>query len=156
MKPVIAAAMFFAMTLQGLTHCQVPCGVYTDEMRFTMIEEDLRTIEKAMARIRDLSAADGPDHAAITRWTVTKEDHAGKIQDTVAVYFMTQRIKLDADRYPEKIKVLHAMLISAMKCKQTLDPAHVARTRELAARFHDLYFGRARAAGPSSPGGGAR
>ena len=33
---------------QALAHCQIPCGVYTDEMRFTMLEEDFQTIEKAM------------------------------------------------------------------------------------------------------------
>ena len=26
-------------------HCQIPCGIYTDEMRFKMIEEDITTIE---------------------------------------------------------------------------------------------------------------
>ena len=34
-------------------HCQVPCGVYTDEMRFGMIEEDLQTIEKAMKDMKN-------------------------------------------------------------------------------------------------------
>ena len=123
-------------------HCQVPCGVYTDEMRFGMIEEDLQTIEKAMTKISDASASAAPDHALITRWTITKEEHASKIQDIVSVYFMTQRIKPDAPQYQAKIATLHAMLISAMKCKQTLDASHVKESRRLAAAFHDLYFGK--------------
>jgi len=30
------------------SHCEVPCGIYDDEMRFTMVEEHIKTIEKAM------------------------------------------------------------------------------------------------------------
>lgn len=139
--------MFSILTLLLLpilahAHCQVPCGVYTDEMRFGMIEEDLQTIEKAMSKIQQLSAAPNPDLALITRWTVTKEAHAGNIQDIVAAYFMTQRIKPDASQYQAKIGTLHALLISAMKCKQTLDSAHVDESRRLAAAFHELYFGK--------------
>ena len=125
-------------------HCQVPCGVYTDEMRFQMIEEDLQTIEKAMTKITELSSAEKPDYALITRWTNTKEEHASKIQTIVSEYFMTQRIKADASQYVEKIRNLHAMLISAMKCKQTVDPANVVESRRLAKTFHDLYLGKAK------------
>ena len=132
-------------------HCQVPCGVYTDEMRFQMIEEDLQTIEKAMTKITELSAAEKPDYALITRWTNTKEEHASKIQTIVSEYFMTQRIKADATQYGEKIKTLHAMLISAMKCKQTVDESHVAESRRLAKVFHGLYIGKA-AHDHSAPG----
>jgi nickel superoxide dismutase len=146
MKSLIAVFTFFVLALQGFAHCQIPCGVYTDDMRFTRIEEDLQTIEKAMAQIKELSAASSPDYATIVRWTSNKEIHAGSIQEIVSVYFMTQRIKPDAASYEDKLKLLHGMLISAMKCKQTLDPAHVAKTRELTARFYDLYFGKTKAA----------
>ena len=135
-------------------HCQVPCGVYTDEMRFGMIEEDLQTIEKAMSKIQELSAATDPDLALITRWTLTKESHASNIQNIVSTYFMTQRIKPDTAQYSAKIGTLHALLISAMKCKQTLDSAHVDESRRLAAAFNELYFGKPEVtpvAAPSHP-----
>ena len=134
----------FALTLLfplfAHAHCQVPCGVYTDPMRFEMIEEDLKTIEKAMSKISELSGAETPDYALITRWTNTKEDHASKIQKIVSEYFMTQRIKPSDDHYAEKIKTLHSLLISAMKCKQSIDASHVKESRRLAKTFHGLYF----------------
>jgi len=139
----LSLACLLVGAVSSFAHCQVPCGVYTDEMRFTMIEEDLQTIEKAMGKITQLSAASKPDYATLTRWTTTKESHADNIQKIVSEYFMTQRIKPDAEKYAEKLATLHQMLISAMKCKQTVDTANVSKSRELAAKFNALYFGKA-------------
>lgn len=129
-----------AINAQVWAHCQVPCGVFTDEMRFSILEEDFQTIEKAMVQIKALSGAEQPDLAKITRWTITKEDHANKVQKIVTEYFMAQRIKLDTKDYEAKIRTLHAMLISAMKAKQTLDTARVDDLRKLTKEFHGLYF----------------
>ena len=37
------------------SHCQIPCGIYSDAMQIMQIKEDLSTIEKAMNEINDLS-----------------------------------------------------------------------------------------------------
>ena len=42
-------------------HCQIPCGIYGDEMRFQMLEEHITTIEKSMKLIGELSAGRAPD-----------------------------------------------------------------------------------------------
>jgi nickel superoxide dismutase len=66
---------------------------------------------------------------------------AHKIQHIVSQYFMTQRIKLDAKNYSEKLAVLQKMLVYAMNCKQTPDLTHVATLRSLLKEFETLYFG---------------
>jgi len=38
------------------SHCQIPCGIYDDEARFTEIAEHITTIEKSMKEIESLSA----------------------------------------------------------------------------------------------------
>lgn len=35
-------------------HCEIPCGIYDDEMRMNMISEHIVTIEKAMQQIMQL------------------------------------------------------------------------------------------------------
>ena len=60
----------------------------------------------------------------------------------VSQYFLTQRIKTDAKKYTEKLAVLHEMLITAMKCKQTTDLDQVKKLRALLSEFEILYFGR--------------
>ena len=121
-------------------HCEVPCGIYDDEMRADMIAEHITTIEKSMKMIAELSAAKPENYNQLVRWIDNKEEHAGQIQHIVSQYFLTQRIKLDAKKYAEKLSVLHKMLVYAMKCKQTTDPSHVATLRGLLMDFRALYF----------------
>jgi hypothetical protein len=71
---------------------------------------------------------------------MNKEDHANQLQDIVAQYFMTQRIKFDTKDYDKKLKILHHMLVYTMKCKQTTDKANVEALKKLIAEFKDIYF----------------
>jgi nickel superoxide dismutase len=129
-------------------HCQVPCGIYGDTMRIDMLMEDAATIEKGMAAIVAFEAEAKPSINQMVRWTVTKDDHAQKIQDQVSAYWLAQRIKLpaadaDADaraKYAKQLELLHQMTVYAMKCKQTTDAANVAKLRESVTAFSSTYF----------------
>lgn len=122
-------------------HCEIPCGIYDDQMRVSMIAEHVTTIEKSMNQIIELGGKKTVDYNQITRWVMNKEEHASKIQEIVAQYFMTQRIKPGTDAYMKKITTLHKMLVSAMKCKQTTDLEHVKTLKSLLAEFNNIYFG---------------
>ena len=64
------------MTLSAVTafsHCEIPCGIYGDEMRFAMMKEDIATIEKSMKQIVELSKQASPNHNQIVRWVQNKE-----------------------------------------------------------------------------------
>ena len=131
----------------GFSHCEIPCGIYDDAMRADMIEEHIATIEKSMATIRKLSNEEDRDYNQLVRWIGNKDKHAAAIQDIVTQYFMTQRIKpVDEDnpeehkKYIRQLTLLHQMLVSAMKAKQTTDPVHVEKLRSLLARFRNAYF----------------
>lgn len=118
-------------------HCQVPCGIYGDQMRFEMMLEDEHTISKAQLQINELSDSHDPQsHNQLARWVMTKEQHAQKIQDTIAAYFMAQRIKPDAANYDKTLKAAHAVMVAAMKCKQSADPA---TAKALEDSIFDLY-----------------
>ena len=88
----------------------------------------------------DLAKADAGHYNQLIRWINNKEEHAGKLQHIVSRYFMTQRISAEDEKYTEKISVLHQILVEAMKCKQTVDTAHVKALRELVDRFETLYM----------------
>ena len=131
----------------ALLHCQVPCGIYGDMMRIEAMREDAATIEKGMGQITNAPQnAQGMNQ--VVRWISTKEDHAAKIQEVVSTYWLTQRIKTqkaDADEkahahYHQRLAHLHGMLVSAMKCRQTTDPTHVANLRKHIDAFAKLYF----------------
>ena len=122
-------------------HCEIPCGIYDDELRTKLIAEHATTIEKSMNQIIELSKANSVDYNQLSRWVSNKEAHATKIQNIISQYFMTQRIKPDQKMYVEKLTVLHKMLIAAMKCKQTTDFSHVDALRSHLKNFEVLYFG---------------
>lgn len=137
---MIGFVMVFGLSANAFGHCEIPCGIYDDQMRIDMLREHITTIEKSMKMIQHLQEEKHHNTNQSVRWVVNKEDHADKLQHIVSQYFMTQRIGLDADRYAEKISLLHHMLIFAMKCKQTTDLDNVQKLRGTVDKFESLYF----------------
>lgn len=122
-------------------HCQVPCGIYGDSRRIETLREDAATIRKAMDQLEngDLNMNQ------TVRWVMTKDEHAQSIQDQIGQYWLAQRIKLPADeaaraKYHQQLGLLHQVIVAAMKCKQTTDPAHVAALLEAVETFSGTYF----------------
>ena len=135
-----AVFIIFFIGSYAAAHCEIPCGIYDDEMRINMITEHITTIEKSMKQIKTLISSKSNDHNQLTRWIMNKERHSDKLQKIVTQYFMTQRIKPDTKHYSRKLTVLHKLLLSAMKCKQTTDLAHISALRSLVKEFQTLYF----------------
>jgi hypothetical protein len=129
-----------------LAHCEIPCGIYGDEGRFSAMMEDVTTIEKAMVQINELSGADAKNFNQIVRWVNNKETHADHIREVVSQYFLAQRIKAPAEgdaagakAYTEKLVKLHLIIRTAMKCKQTTDVANAQKLHDLIHEFQELY-----------------
>ena len=122
-------------------HCQVPCGIYDDAVRIVTVKEDFATISKAMNEIRSLSEKNGPlSFNQLNRWIMTKEEHANNIQRVVSDYFLTQRIKSKNKNYDKHLRLLHELLVSAMKCKQNVDSQHVDKGLKSLNKFVNVYF----------------
>jgi nickel superoxide dismutase len=126
--------------IQSFSHCEIPCGIYDDEMRIEMIYEHIATIEKSMNQIKELEKEGNQNYNQLVRWIVNKENHASELQEIVSQYFMTQRIKPDTKDYEKKLGLLHQMLVYSMKCKQTTDLTHVNTLKGLVKEFQGLYF----------------
>lgn len=145
MAMLTAVGVLFLSATAG-AHCEIPCGIYGDRMRIAMIAEDIATIEKSMIQIVKLSKAGDKNYNQLVRWVTNKDHHATRIQETVNQYWMTQRIKPvptgDAKHatYIQQLSLLHGMLVSAMKTKQTTDLAHITKLRELLKKFEASYF----------------
>ena len=127
-------------------HCQVPCGIYDDDARFTLLLEHITTIEKSMKRIKDLESQDHAHANQLVRWVSNKDSHADAFTEIVTYYFMAQRVKPApvTDKkahagYVAKVEVLHKLVVYSMKCKQTTDLEHVATLRALVSEFKALY-----------------
>jgi nickel superoxide dismutase len=130
---------------QVFSHCQIPCGIYDDAARLKMINEHTLTIEKSMKQIIELSESKADNNNQIVRWVLNKEQHADALAEIVTDYFLAQRIKtaeVDSPQYKNYIRqltLLHQMLQTSMKCKQTTDLSQVKKLRTLLNDFSVAY-----------------
>jgi nickel superoxide dismutase len=138
---LIGLLTVFAFISNADAHCEIPCGIYDDQLRTKLIAEHATTIEKSMKQIMELSKAKPVNYNQLVRWVSHKEAHASEIQHLISQYFLTQRIKPDQKNYTEKLTVLHKMLVAAMKCKQTSELSHGNTLRAHLKEVEVLYFG---------------
>lgn len=129
-------------------HCQVPCGIFGDQMRFEGMLEDTKTIAKAITQIEEFAAglAEGPPAAKnmnqMVRWVNNKESHAQNIQDVMSAYFFAQRIKSDHKDYTAQLATAHKVIVCAMKCKQDASGPTAEALKESILNFYRAYEGK--------------
>ncbi|TWU28128.1 superoxide dismutase [Ni] [Bythopirellula polymerisocia] len=144
MKTFLSCALLVAVALvpqsRSFGHCEVPCGIFDDGARFAAMMEDSTTILKGINALQDLAGTPNPNNInQMGRWITTKEEHATKIQHTIAQYFMAQRIKPEAENYVEQLTKAHAVMVAAMKCKQAAEPATVETLNKAIGEFKAAY-----------------
>jgi len=153
-KMLIFLTLFVGMlivTQNVYAHCEVPCGIYDDQKRIDIIHEHIMTIQKSMTKIEELSGQENVNHNQLVRWINNKDEHASKIQEIVYQYFMTQRIKPKSaddetayEKYIKELTLLHKLLVSAMKTKQTIDSTHTTALHNTLDVFAKSYLGEAK------------
>lgn len=147
---ILTAAFLWGYGAAGLAgaHCEIPCGIYHDKMRFEMLRENIQTIEKSINEINRLSSDDKKNYNQIVRWVVNKDNHADNIHHIIYQYFLAQRIKPveEADSaeykaYTTKLVLLHKIIVYSMKAKQSTDKENVKQLNTLVDEFEKAYFG---------------
>jgi nickel superoxide dismutase len=143
---LMAFALFSSRNIYA--HCEVPCGIYHDELRIELIKEHIQTIEKAMVQIAELQDADELNYNQIVRWVNTKEHHAELIQEVAEQYFLHQRVKFadpsDEEKYKKyiaQLTSLHQLIVFAMKSKQSIDQENIGKMNDALMAFEESYFG---------------
>ncbi len=103
-------------------HCQVPCGIYGDHERVHALLEDAETVTKACKMMAELAGkSDAQSQQQFVRWVNNKESHAQKVIETMSDYYFTQRIMPSQENYTERLVAHHAVVLAAMKAKQSAD-----------------------------------
>lgn len=101
-------------------HCQIPCGIYDDRLRIKQLHEDVETLHKSVKEINRLSVAESSKTSQqFVRWVNNKEAHAEHIITVMTDYFLTQRVKPSQNDYSKRLEHHHAVIINAMKVKQS-------------------------------------
>ncbi len=119
---LLAAFALVALPDVGHSHCQVPCGIYDDHARVHAMLEDAETVVKASKQMTELAGkTSAQDANQMVRWVMNKESHAQNVIETIAHYFLTQRVKPSQEDYAERLQKHHAIIVAAMKAKQNAD-----------------------------------
>ena len=136
---LVGAATSILLTVaqpRAWAHCEIPCGIYDDHARIIQLLEDTATIAKSVDQINvSAGSHQAQGQQQLVRWTMNKEHHAQKIQDTIAQYFLSQRVKPARQGtaawsdYVTQLVQHHAVIVAAMKTKQSVDPAAVETLR---------------------------
>jgi nickel superoxide dismutase len=139
--------LFMSLAISAYSHCQVPCGIYGDQTRFTILREHITTIEKSMKQVNTLSKDATDNINQLVRWINNKDHHADEFTNIVTYYFLAQRVKIQKEGnkqeftdYQNKVTVLHQMMVYSMKCKQTTDLKNVEKLKSLVDQFEGMYF----------------
>lgn len=145
-RSIVITSIILLISVQSFAHCEIPCGIYDDELRISLLKEHFTTLEKSMVKIEELQKAESVNYNQIVRWVMNKEEHANKVQEIVYQYFLNQRIKpVDAmnekyNKYQSELAALHQLLVYSMKAKQTTDQSYITKLRETLDRFEASYF----------------
>ena len=151
MKSIIKSFALIAGLLLPLAfanaHCQIPCGIYADDVVFGELMTDVETIQKSMKQIQRLGEDPSANPNQLVRWVTNKEDHAQNIQETMSAYFLAQRISLglrdnDAEKYDKLVGLAHEIIVLAMKCKQTTDLDNADKLEKALHTFQHAYSGK--------------
>lgn len=139
-----AALLSFTASSNVSAHCQIPCGIYSDDTVLKDLTTHQATIAKAIAQITELSKDTGKNANQLTRWVTNKEEHAKMIQQTMLDYFLAQRLKpsemeSNKEAYLKKLTLSHEIIVLAMKCKQTTDPENAAKLKKAIENFTAAY-----------------
>lgn len=120
-KITYAAGILLIFFSSLIAHCQMPCGIYHDDMVFDQIDQYVETMVKAIAKLKDNKNANAQERNEFVRWVATKDHQSDDVAQLILTYFLQQKIKPgDADT-AKKLERAHRLLFDAVAIKQNVD-----------------------------------
>ncbi len=129
--------IIFLCCQMGLgAHCQMPCGIYHDEIVFGQLEEYIELMNKAMQELKTNEFATPAERANFIRWVTLKDTNSDEMAALLTKYFLQQRIKSDQT---ELLTHAHKVLVGMMQVKQLVDQGSVEKLKQELKTFKELY-----------------
>jgi len=123
MRHKIIWAAFIACSLlnAGLSaHCQMPCGIYDDQMIYDQVDQFYLTAYKAVKALENNKFETDEDKNQFIRWVMTKERLCNETAVLLTTYFLQQKI-MPIDDNADLVKSLHKLLFQLVVIKQNVD-----------------------------------
>ncbi len=123
MKKLMNSVFFMLMAYQGClgAHCQMPCGIYHDDMEYDRIDQYVETMYKAMSVLNTSKFSDTKERNEFMRWVMQKEKASDEAAHMIMHYFLQQKILPGGDDTIKKLIAAHNLLYYTVCIKQTVD-----------------------------------
>lgn len=138
MRVVCALGLVWSAVMWG--HCQIPCGIYHDDLVFAQMNEQVETIAKSTQAIIELEKVCHNPQVMnqTTRWIINRDHQADHLAEMVSTYFLQQRIPVGSGS-AKILATAHQLLVSAMKVKQNVGSQPVQDLQEVLKQFATQY-----------------
>lgn len=133
----IASSLHFVSLLDG--HCQMPCGIYHDDMVYDQIDQYSETMYKGIAVMLDSKFQTVKERNEFIRWTMLKEEASNDVATLLTTYFLQQKIKPGEPDTPKRIESVHRLLFLLVAIKQNADLEFVKEFTEEWEKFKLMF-----------------
>ncbi len=122
-----------------VAHCQMPCGIYHDNMVYDQIDQYAEAMYKAVSEISSNPANSPKDRNQLVRWVLEKEKESDVATHMITSYFLQQRIKPGEEGTIPKVVSAQKLLYLIVKIKQNTDKQPVFEFMEEWENFKNMF-----------------
>lgn len=124
-KRFLLAGLIIASSLQGTAlyaHCQMPCGIYHDDMVYDQIDQYIETMAKGITVLTDNKFSTVQERNEFMRWVLEKEQSSDEVAALITKFFLQQKIKPnEGETTTKRVMAAHKLLFLLVPIKQTVD-----------------------------------
>lgn len=103
------------------SHCQMPCGIYHDDMVYDQIDQYVETMFKGITMLTDTKFSTTREKNEFVRWVINKETGSDDVAHIITQYFLQQKIKPGEDDTVKRLTSAHRLLFLLVQIKQNTD-----------------------------------
>lgn len=118
---VLAASVVFFLPQGVFSHCQMPCGIYHDDMVYDQIDQYVETMYKGLSVLNESEFKTAKAKNEFVRWVMQKEKASDEVASLITTYFLQQKIKPGESDTDKRLRSAHRLLFLAMQIKQNTE-----------------------------------
>jgi nickel superoxide dismutase len=134
---LIGVSMLFQGNLSA--HCQMPCGIYHDDMVYDQIDQFVETVYKGISVLNEGRFTSVRDKNEFIRWVAQKENCCNEAAEIITTYFLQQKIKPDEPDTAKRLASAHKLLFLLVAIKQNTDLDFVKQFNEEWEKFKLMF-----------------
>lgn len=120
-------------------HCQMPCGIYHDDMVYDQIDQFVETAYKGISVMNESKFNTVKEKNEFVRWVIQKEKCCNEATDLITAYFLQQKIKPDEPDTMKRLQSAHKMLFLIVAIKQNTELDFVKQFNEEWEKFKLMF-----------------